>query len=109
MSAFRKKFNNADTCVCCGAIIPEGAQVCLNCQIGIKPPIGVSPHWFVYKERITETSKAITRYSEFAGEHCNTKDGIDAYKAIVKWAEEIKMLAKTEIKLLTIDKSEAVK
>jgi hypothetical protein len=22
---------NADTCVCCGAVIPEGTQVCINC------------------------------------------------------------------------------
>lgn len=23
---------NADTCVCCGDIIPEGSHVCSNCQ-----------------------------------------------------------------------------
>lgn len=23
--------NNANTCVCCGAIIPEGIQVCYSC------------------------------------------------------------------------------
>lgn len=25
---------NADTCVCCGAIIPEGRQVCWTCENG---------------------------------------------------------------------------
>ena len=24
-----------DRCVCCGAIIPEGRQVCLNCEMGV--------------------------------------------------------------------------
>lgn len=27
------KRNSADRCVCCGAIIPEGTQVCRACMI----------------------------------------------------------------------------
>lgn len=27
---------NAEHCVCCGAIIPEGRQVCLICELNVK-------------------------------------------------------------------------
>lgn len=27
---------NAERCVCCGAIIPEGRQVCLICELNVK-------------------------------------------------------------------------
>ena len=27
---------NADRCVCCGEIIPEGRQVCPNCLVDVK-------------------------------------------------------------------------
>jgi hypothetical protein len=30
------KPTNADTCVCCGAIIPEGQMVCPNCLVTVK-------------------------------------------------------------------------
>lgn len=26
--------SNADTCVCCGKVIPEGRQYCLDCMLG---------------------------------------------------------------------------
>ena len=29
------KADNADRCVCCGEIIPEGRQVCPNCERGV--------------------------------------------------------------------------
>ena len=32
---------NEDRCVCCGAIIPEGTQVCPLCQKGEKPCLHV--------------------------------------------------------------------
>ncbi len=35
-----KKFDNtagADTCICCGEIIPEGRMICINCEGGIVP------------------------------------------------------------------------
>lgn len=30
------KPTNADRCVCCGAIIPEGQMVCPNCLVTVK-------------------------------------------------------------------------
>lgn len=28
---------NADFCVCCGEIVPEGRMVCLSCEMNWKP------------------------------------------------------------------------
>ena len=75
----------------------------------IKPPIGVSPHWHVHNKRIEELSEAITRYSDFIMRYVNIKDERDYYKAIAKWADEIKKLAEIEIQLLTADKQEVEK
>lgn len=69
-----------------------------------KPPIGVSPHWYVYNKRIEELSNAITRYTDFIMRYNNIKDGRDYYKAIAEWANEIKMLAEIEIQLLSTEK-----
>ena len=70
----------------------------------IKPPIGVSPHWYIHNKRIKELSEAITRYSDFIMRYVNVKDERDCYKSIAKWADEIKKLAEIEIQLLTADK-----
>ena len=70
----------------------------------IKPPIGVSPHWYVYNKRIKEVSEAITRYAEFALKHDAVRDSLEDYKLIAKWAMELKLLAETEIQLLKGDK-----
>lgn len=67
----------------------------------IKPPLGVSPHWYVYNKRIEELSNAITRYTDFIMRYNNIKDGRDSYNAIAEWANEIKMLAEIEIQLST--------
>ena len=72
----------------------------------IKPPIGVSPHWYIHNKRIVELSKAITRYSDFIEQYVHIKDGRDYYKSIAKWADEIKKLAEIEISLLAADKQE---
>lgn len=72
----------------------------------IKPPIGVSPHWYIHNKRIKELSEAITRYADFIMRYVNVKDERDYYKSIAKWADEIKMLAEMEIPLLTADKQE---
>ena len=29
--------NNADRCVCCGAVVPEGRMVCPNCEAELWP------------------------------------------------------------------------
>lgn len=70
----------------------------------IKPPLGVSPHWYVYNKRIEELSNAITRYTDFIMRYNNIKDGRDNYNAIAEWANEIKMLAEIEIQLSTKNK-----
>lgn len=70
----------------------------------IKPPLGVSPHWYVYNKRIEELSNAITRYTDFIMRYNNIKDGRDNYNAIAEWANEIKMLAEIEIQLLSTEK-----
>lgn len=70
----------------------------------IKPPLGVSPHWYVYNKRIEELSNAITRYTEFIMRYNNIKDVRDNYNAIAAWANEIKMLAEIEIQLLSTEK-----
>lgn len=72
----------------------------------IKPPIGVSPHWYIYNKRIKELSEAITRYSDFIEKYVHIKDDRDYYKSIAKWADEIKKLAEIEISLLAADKQE---
>ena len=40
----------------------------------IKPPIGVSPHWYIHNKRIKELSEAITRYSDFIMRYVDIKD-----------------------------------
>ena len=72
----------------------------------IEPPIGVSPHWYVYNKRIEELSNAITRYTDFIMRYNNIQDGRDYYKAITEWANEIKMLAEIETQLLSTGKRE---
>ena len=69
----------------------------------IKPPLGVSPHWYVHNKRIEELSNAIIRYANFIKRYNNIKDGRDYYKAIARWANEIKMLAEIEIQLLSTE------
>lgn len=72
----------------------------------IKPPLGVSPHWYIYNKRIKELCDAITKYSDFIM-HCpDVQDERKYYELISKWATEIKMLAEIEIPLLTADKQE---
>ena len=72
----------------------------------IKPPLGVSPHWYIYNKRIKELCEAITRYSDFIMHYSDVQDEREYYELISKWATEIKMLAEIEIPLLTADKQE---
>ena len=72
----------------------------------IKPPLGVSPHWYIHNKRIKELSEAITRYSDFIMRYQNVQDERNYYELIAKWATEIKMLAEMEIPLLTADMQE---
>lgn len=62
----------------------------------IKPPLGVSPHWFVYRQRIEELNKAIARYLEHIEKKQHTQKLNQEYKAIAEWAKEIQCLALLE-------------
>lgn len=59
----------------------------------IKPPLGVSPHWFVYLKRITELHEAIGRYIAHIENNRSIENHTQHYKVIAQWAEEIKALA----------------
>ena len=62
-----------------------------------KPPIGVSPWWFIYPKRVVELSEAITRYAEFSREHTLVRSAKEDYKMIYQWALEIAEISKTMI------------
>lgn len=40
---------NADRCACCGAIIPEGSQVCPNCKVAVKPDDDMDAYAYLAK------------------------------------------------------------
>ena len=65
----------------------------------IKPPLGVSPHWFVYRQRIDELNKAIARYLEHIKKVQYTAELRQEYEAIAEWAKEIQYLALLEADL----------
>lgn len=64
-----------------------------------KPPLGVSPHWFVYGKRIEELNEAISRYLEYIKDHQHTVEVTQSYKLIASWAREIESLALLEADL----------
>lgn len=68
-------------------------------MMGNKPPLGVSPHWFVYRQRIKELNEAIGRYLEYIEVNQHIKNLNPYYKAIAQWAKEIKCLAVLEAEM----------
>lgn len=64
-----------------------------------KPPLGVSPHWFVNRKRIEELHEAIGRYIGHIGEHQHIEQHDQYYKAIAMWSREIETLALLEAEL----------
>lgn len=50
----------------------------------IKPPLGVSPHWYIYNKRIKELGEAITKYSDFIMHYSDVQDGRKYYELISK-------------------------
>lgn len=64
-----------------------------------KPPLGVSPHWFVYSKRIHELHEAIGRYIEHVEEARHIENHSQHYKAIAQWAREIEVLALLEAEM----------
>lgn len=74
----------------------------------IKPPLGVCPHWFVYRERIEELNKAIARYLEHIKKKQRTQELKEEYEAIALWAKEIRILALLEADLYGTPKESEV-
>jgi hypothetical protein len=64
-----------------------------------KPPLGASPHWFVYRQRIKELSDAIGRHIEYIEQRQHTANRSAYYRAIAQWAKEIEILALLEAEI----------
>lgn len=69
-----------------------------------KPPLGVSPHWFMYRRRIEELHEAIGRYLEHIETHQHTEHHEQYYKLIALWAKEIELLALMEAEVEEMEK-----
>lgn len=70
-----------------------------------KPPLGVSPHWYVYLKRMKELNEAIGRFLEYIDTTMHTKGKADYYKAIAEWSAEITHLALLEAKVERMEQS----
>lgn len=68
-------------------------------MIESKPPLGVSPNWFVYRQRIAELNEAISRYIGYIEQNQHIKNLSPYYKAIAQWSKEIECLALLEVEL----------
>lgn len=64
-----------------------------------KPPIGVSPAWYVIPNRNKELADAILRYSEFDIQNNAVRNIKRDLEEIRKWAIEIKMNCETLLAL----------
>ncbi len=63
-----------------------------------KPPIGVSPYWYVYQCRIKDLSEVITRYAEY-------KLFNEQYAKLIKqWGNEIILCCDNYIKIREIER-----
>ena len=71
-----------------------------------KPPLGVSPHWFVYLQRIREINEAIGRYIEHIESNQHIEYLSPYYKAIALWAHEMESLALLESELFKAERKE---
>ena len=58
-----------------------------------KPPLGVSPAWLVYPQRIKELHEAIGRYLDHIEKCRHTESNTKHYELIAKWSREIECLA----------------
>jgi len=56
-----------------------------------KPPIGVSPSWYVIPNRNKDLADAISRFSTFDIQNNSTRNTKEDLEIIKKWAIEIKM------------------
>lgn len=65
----------------------------------IKPPLGVSPHWFVHRQRIRELNEAIGRFIGYIEANIHIEEHSERYEVIAAWAQEIESLALLEADL----------
>ena len=65
----------------------------------VKPPLGVSPHWFIYPKRMTELNEAIGRFLAHIEQNRFCEKHMQHFEAIAEWADEIKNLALLEAEL----------
>lgn len=72
-----------------------------------KPPLGVSPHWFVYKKRMEELNAAIQRYLDYTKEDYKPGYAAQKYEAIASWSEELRTLASLESRLMKKERRKA--
>ena len=70
----------------------------------LKPPLGVSPHWFTLRKRMIELNEAIQRYLEYTERDYQPGYIEQKYNIIAKWAEELKTLALLEARLTEMNK-----
>lgn len=70
-----------------------------NEQVVKKPPLGVSPGWFIHPKRIEELNEAIGRYIKHIKENQHIETHSQHYKIIALWAREIESLALLEAEL----------
>ncbi len=75
----------SERCLLCGGEIPEGRQVCPECekQANEKPALGIRPYFLAIPGRIKELAEAISR------------NATDTNGLCIKWAEEIICHSKT--------------
>ena len=64
-----------------------------------KPPIGVPPHWLVYRKRMEELNDAIGRYLNHIKSIHNISYTKQCFELIAQWAKELERLATLEIEL----------
>lgn len=64
-----------------------------------KPPIGVAPHWFIYRNRMQELTEAIARQMEHIQDNHDLQSLARHYTIIAQWAKELEALARLEIEL----------
>lgn len=60
-----------------------------------KPPLGVSPHWYVYHQRMIELAACVFRHLEYISQH-RSEDHAQRYESIAHWSEELKTLDSLE-------------
>ena len=64
-----------------------------------KPPIGVSPHWFVHHKRMEELNDAIGRYLAHIKSIHHMGYTKQCFEVIAQWAKELERLATLEMEL----------